>query len=137
MAILQSFGGYQIGEEVTRFPKPDLSGFGDPPHQASRHNSGKPEIHQVPIQLTRGVAEGFTYGAKKYEKHNWRLGREWSTPYDSAMRHMLAWWDGADNDPESGLNHLKHAATNLAILLHHLEKHPDQDDRPDREVTSA
>ena len=95
-----------------------------------RFNKGKAQIHQVPSSAITGMAEVLGYGETKYGKYNWAKGNDFSVPFDSAMRHMLKFWDGEDLDDESGFHHLKHALTNLAILLEYYEKHPDMDDRP-------
>lgn len=97
-----------------------------------RFNKGKPQIHQVPSSAITGMAEVLGYGETKYGKYNWAKGNDFSVPFDSAMRHMLKFWDGEDNDDESGFHHLKHALTNLAILLEYYENNPDMDDRPSK-----
>jgi hypothetical protein len=62
---------------------------------------------------------------------NWRKDPvSASTYYDAAMRHLMAWWDGQTNDPETGLPHLAHAAANLCILLDADSGPWLQDDRP-------
>jgi len=66
-----------------------------------RYNSGKPEIHQVPSCAIKGIAEVLMYGAGKYSKWNWAKGNNYSVPYDSAMRHLMSFWDGEDVDEES------------------------------------
>ena len=45
------------------------------------------------------------------------------------MRHLIAWSNGEDNDKESGLSHLGHAACNIMFLLHMKKYRPDMDDR--------
>ena len=107
----------------------------DDPNFALRYNTGKPQIHQVPKSLVTGVAEVLEFGARKYQKHNWRKGNDWNISYDSGMRHMMSWWEGEDIDPESKLHHLKHAAANIAFLMEMVEKEQTQfDDRPKIEV---
>lgn len=62
------------------------------------------------------IAEVFGFGAQKYDDHNWRRGYEWSKSYDALQRHLTAWWDGEDIDPESGLSHLGHAGFHILVL---------------------
>lgn len=62
------------------------------------------------------IAEVFGFGAQKYDDHNWRRGYEWSKSYDALQRHLTAWWDGEDTDPESGLSHLGHAGFHILVL---------------------
>ena len=100
------------------FPLPKIEKKGETdPSRALRYNEGKPQIHQVPRALLTGTAEVLTYGEKKYAKYNWQKGGNFSTSYDCLMRHMTAWWEGEEDDPESRLSHLKHAAANIAFLL--------------------
>ena len=94
-----------------------------------RYNTNKPEIHQVPISLINGVAEVLKYGEQKYAKGNWEGGFEWTIPYDCLMRHMFAWLSGEEQDKESGLSHLYHAAANIAMLIEFKETHKELDNR--------
>ena len=94
-----------------------------------RHNSGKAELHQVPSSLMFAVAKTLMYGEQKYEKGNFRKGMSWTTVYDCLQRHMLKWLDGEQNDEESGLPHLYHAASNIAFLIEYSETCPELDDR--------
>ena len=62
-------------------------------------------IHLVDKELILETAKILGYGAEKYEAHNWRIGIPISRYFSAAQRHLLAWNDGEDNDPESGLPH--------------------------------
>jgi len=80
-----------------------------------------------------GVVSVLTHGANKYTDRNWEKGMAWSRPYGAALRHLLAWWSGEDNDPETGLSHLDHAQCCLHFLSHyvkHPEKYKGRDNRP-------
>ena len=55
---------------------------------------------------------------------------KWSRLYGAAMRHLLAWWNREDFDDESGLSHLHHALTCLAMLTQYQFWYDDFDDRP-------
>jgi hypothetical protein len=89
----------------------------DPRAQAGRANTGKVELSLVPTVLTEEVAKVLMFGAQKYDKHNWRKGFAWTSVMNSMMRHVNAWLDGEDLDPESGLPHLAHIGCNVAFLL--------------------
>lgn len=71
------------------------------------------------------------YGAKKYDKHNWRKGMPWSDVYRALIEHLNAWWEGEDYDPESELPHLGHAACCLMFLCEYwlLTRYARFDDR--------
>lgn len=57
-----------------------------------------------------------TMGAKKYEKHNWRKGMDWSRILNAVYRHLDAFKLGENLDPESKLPHLAHAFWGLMVL---------------------
>ncbi len=94
-----------------------------------KHDRGKPELDMIPSGAMLEIAQGFMYGAEKYDKHNWREGTEWSRYYNAAQRHMLAYNDGEDMDPESGLPHLAHAAVCIIFLLEYQRTGIGTDDR--------
>ena len=54
----------------------------------------------------------------------------WSQCYAPAMRHLLAWWQGEDTDPESGMPHLWHAETDVGFLVEYERTGKGMDDRP-------
>jgi hypothetical protein len=97
--------------------------------KALRFNAGKIMMSLVPASLARYVGAVMTYGAKKYAPHNWRKGFPWSSIVDSLERHLAAWKDGEDDDPESGLPHLAHIACNVAFLIEHYDAGLGVDDR--------
>lgn len=96
---------------------------------ATKYDGGKPRMSLVdPYALTE-FAKALTFGEKKYGTHNWRKGFRYSRLLDGAMRHINAFNDGEDLDPESGLSHLAHAMCNLMFLLKNTQTHPELDDR--------
>ena len=57
-------------------------------------------------------------GALKYGRSNFRhVGVRASIYHDAAKRHISAWFEGEDTDPDSGLPHLAHALACLAIIV--------------------
>jgi len=95
----------------------------------TKNDAGKPPIDLVPTDGIRAVAAVLAFGAKKYDRNNWRKGIITSRLYAAAMRHLMAWNDGEDTDPESGLPHLAHAACNIFFLLEQQARRPEFDDR--------
>jgi hypothetical protein len=63
------------------------------------------------------MAKVMTFGAHKYAPHNFRLGMKYSRLWNGALRHLWAWLNGEDNDPESGVSHLAHCACCVLMLL--------------------
>lgn len=70
-----------------------------------------------------------TFGAKKYAAWNWAKGISYSRLYDGIQRHLSAFWDREDSDPESGLSHLLHASCGMMFLYMMTLIRPDMDDR--------
>lgn len=81
-----------------------------------------------PIALNE-IAKVLTFGAKKYDDHNWRLGFKWSRLLGAALRHLLAFMGGEDKDPETDLSHLAHLGCCVMFLLEHEVTHKSLDDR--------
>lgn len=85
--------------------------------QSAKADSGKPRPTLVPPSLIRAVAAIRGYGAQKYgSDDNWRKV-EPQRYRDALYRHWLAYLEGEVNDPESGLPHIWHVATNVAFLI--------------------
>ena len=69
----------------------------------------------APVLLEAGLVK--LHGDLKYGRYNWReAGVRGSVYYDAAFRHLAAWWEGEDLDPDSGISHIAHAITGLAVL---------------------
>lgn len=97
-----------------------------------KYDTEKPPIALVPPECIEEIAHVFGMGAKKYGKYNWRhdaATTEHSRTYSSIQRHLCAYWQGENIDPESGLSHLAHAASQLCILMIHTKDAPEMDDR--------
>jgi hypothetical protein len=84
----------------------------------SKDDSGKAPWHLLPWDSVRQVVRVLAYGAEKYCAGGWKLVPDARERYFSAAeRHLIAWQEGEDNDPESGLSHLAHSACSLLFLL--------------------
>jgi hypothetical protein len=78
----------------------------------------KPKISDCPTIGIREMGRVFTMGAAKYGRFNWREHTVSSSVYyDAAFRHLAAWFDGQDTDPESGLAHLAHVMACVTIIM--------------------
>jgi hypothetical protein len=70
-------------------------------------------------------------GGEKYGPFNWRENSVESMTYVGAiMRHLAAWVDGEDVDPESGKSHLAHIALSCGIVIDAEKFGTLQDNRP-------
>ena len=82
-----------------------------------------------PVSLYH-VAEVAGYGADKYAPFNYLKGYDFSLSYDALQRHLQKFWMGETVDPESGLQHLGHAAWHCLTLLSFTLRGVGTDDRP-------
>lgn len=97
--------------------------------QGTKLDDGKIRMDLLPSAPLKDIAEVLTFGAKKYAAHNWRKGINYSRVYGALQRHLSAWNEGEDTDPESGLNHLAHAGCCLLFLLEYTHSRTQYDDR--------
>jgi hypothetical protein len=97
----------------------------------TRFGVAKPPIALIPGPALIHMADAFRDGAKKYGPANWRIDPVTTSTYvNAALRHILAYYDGETNAPDSGVHHLGHAAGCLAILLDAEAQGTLNDDRP-------
>jgi len=83
-----------------------------------KYDSEKPQLYLLPPKSLYEVGKVLTFGAEKYDPHNWRKVDDLQNRYSSAaMRHILAHIDGEDLDEETGLSHLAHAICCLMFKL--------------------
>src|ERR1700761_3416714 len=72
--------------------------------------TGKVPVSTVSAPVIAEVGLAMLEGARKYGRHNYRaIGVRASVYYDAAQRHLMAWWEGQDIDPASGLSHVSKA----------------------------
>jgi hypothetical protein len=109
-----------------------------PTGTALKFDQDKLPLHLLSTEAMNQTAAVLAFGAQKYAEHNWRKGFVWSRPLSAAMRHITAFNDGEDKDPESGLSHLAHAACCIMFLLEFekTNKHLDDRYKPDVPPTS-
>lgn len=83
----------------------------------------------MPVLMECGL--GMTEGSYNYGRHNYRdIGVRTSVYFDATMRHLAAWYEGEDIDPDSGLNHVTKAITSLMVLRDAMIRGKVNDDRP-------
>jgi hypothetical protein len=119
---------FHAGEMITEPPTPETAAGG------TKHDSGKPPLTLVPKAATELEAKVYAFGAKKYGRYNYKKGFEYSRLLDAALRHLQAFNDGEDNDPESGMSHLGHARCCIGMLIDCIELGTATDDRYKREA---
>lgn len=108
------------------------------PNSASKDTNPKDAVgikkvpfSTVPAPVIAEIGLGMLEGARKYGRHNYRIaGIRYSVYYDAAMRHLTAWWEGQDTDPDSGLSHITKALASLVVLRDAMMNDKATDDRP-------
>lgn len=71
----------------------------------------------IPVEFERALATHYGLGARKYAERNWERGYKWSLSVGALRRHLAAWLDGEDDDPETGSNHLIAVAWHAVALF--------------------
>jgi len=93
----------------------------------------KVPMSTVPATVLAEIGVAMLEGASKYGRHNYRVvGVRGSVYYDGVMRHLMAWWEGEDLDPDSGMSHVTKAITSLVVLRDAMMQGKFTDDRPPR-----
>ena len=93
----------------------------------------KAPMSTVSAAVIAEVGVAMLEGAAKYGRFNYRaVGVRASIYYDATMRHLMAWWEGEDIDPDSGMSHVTKALCTLAVLRDAQMQSMLTDDRPPR-----
>lgn len=124
----------EIRKELERYKTERTESVADRHDKAVKNDAGKLRMELIPPDALEALARILTDGAIKYSSRNWELGMEWSRPYGALLRHLLAWWSGQDNDPESGHSHMWHVLTNAVFLTSYQQRGIGKDDRPVHKV---
>ena len=97
--------------------------------EGRKDDTGKIDWALLVPSVTEKILEVFMFGAGKYGRDNYKAGMDWSRVYSALMRHMTAWWDGEDLDPETSKSHLAHAGCCIMMLLYYVIFKKGKDDR--------
>lgn len=81
-----------------------------------KHDTGKRRLSLIEPLFIQTLGDVITFGAEKYAPNNWRLCEDTSRYKDALLRHIFAYLGGERFDPETGIEHLAHAACNLMFL---------------------
>ncbi len=99
------------------------------PAVAFKADGAKTDLSLIPYRPLLEIAQVLEFGAKKYERDNWRKGFEHQRLLAALLRHIFAYNEGETNDPETGLCHLAHAGCMLFFLMETRHTHPELDYR--------
>ena len=94
-----------------------------------RKNEGKLKWSLVSMIALEPMVRVLMFGAEKYSAHNWKKGWKYSEICESLQRHLNAFIQGENNDPESKLAHVGHILCNAMFLSYMTLFRTDLDDR--------
>ena len=100
------------------------------PKQAAGNK--KISLQLIPPAANESCAIALRTGADKYGEWNWRYSEsiEVMTYLGAIRRHLDAFLEGEDIDPESNTSHLGHIMAGCAILLDAEKHNKIEDNRP-------
>jgi hypothetical protein len=91
----------------------------------------KVSMSTIPAGVLGELAVAMSEGALKYGRHNYReVGVRWSVYHDAAMRHLMAFEEGENDDVESNLSHLIKVMSCMTVLRDGMLRGNWVDDRP-------
>jgi len=94
-----------------------------------RKNKGKLRWSLVSWKALEPLVQVLMFGAVKYDDHNWKKGLKYTETCESLQRHLNAFIEGEDNDPESKIAHVGHIMCNAMFLSYMYLFRKDLDDR--------
>jgi hypothetical protein len=86
--------------------------------KGNKFDGNKLRLDLISIPALIGYAMTLTYGAVKYEDHNWEKGLSWSRCIGALLRHLFAFWMNENIDEESALFHIDQVTFNSMALSH-------------------
>ncbi len=102
----------------------------DKPIEGFKTDTGKTPWHLFPWDAAVAVCTVMQIALSKYPKRNWEKGMDYSRLWDAAIRHLTAWHNGENIDPETKQSHLSHAACCVLFLISYEIRNIGKDDRP-------
>ena len=94
---------------------------------AVRQTGGKGRCDLLPHCAILRVSRHMEAGCVKYPERNWEQGMPMHSMLDSAMRHLMQYMDGQEDE-----DHLAAAASNVLMAMWTEEKIPNMQDIPSR-----
>lgn len=95
--------------------------------QTAKADAGKLRPSLVPSQIIWDIAQVRAYGNEKYgDPDNWKTV-EFQRYVDALYRHFLEFLDDPHSvDNESGIEHYKHMACNMAFICHMMKENKNE-----------
>jgi hypothetical protein len=86
--------------------------------EGKKYDEGKLRWDLLMWREMQQVVKVLQYGANKYDDENWKyVDRARERYFSACLRHITTWWQGEQNDAETGLSHLAHAICDLLFLM--------------------
>lgn len=85
-------------------------------NEGQRFNDGKLRWSLVDFDSLKPMVRVLEFGSQKYSDHNWKKGLKTTEICESMLRHITAYLNGEDMDPESNLPHIGHIMCNAKFL---------------------
>ena len=89
--------------------------------KASKNDGKKADLSLIPYVALKREAEALMVGEVKYGRYNYTKGHKASQLIAAAIRHLQAWNEGEENDPEDGQSHIGAARACTSMLLRQQE----------------
>ena len=89
---------------------------------ADRYNKGKPKWGLVHWPSLEPMVRVLMFGVEKYAKDNWKKGLDRVEILESAQRHLIALFNGEEDDSESKVSHAGHVMCNMMFYIFFTKK---------------
>lgn len=97
--------------------------------EGTKFDGEKPRADLLSVYSIDQLIAVLTFGAQKYDDHNWRKGIKTSRLLAAALRHIFAYMGGEDKDKETGLSHIAHAMCCCMFIIEQDKYRKEFDDR--------
>ncbi len=94
----------------------------------------KVDLTYLPFRPLLEICRSFMFGAKKYDRDNWRKGMEHNRLWSACVGHMFSYNEGEDMDEETRNVHLANAGCMLLALMELRHTHPELDHRTKKDI---
>lgn len=121
-----ALGTVKVGNTISSTYGEDLKPIEE---SASKNDQEKIDLSLIPRIALIECAKAFMVGEKKYNRYNYTKGHKSSQLVAAAMRHLMAWNEGEENDPKDGQHHLGSVMACCSMILRQMELQTLKDDR--------
>jgi hypothetical protein len=103
--------------------------------EGRKFDGNKPMMSLLPPHAMIAVGRVLTFGAKKYDRDNWKKVPNAKIRYlDAMFRHGFQYLSGEEIDSESGENHMAHIICCASFIL---DAYESGNDLPERNLSDV